>query len=303
MKSLKDTLALAATCAMTLGTAAHGTVLEAFPGPFTDNATTADPVIVDTATATGNWLDGYDDATDVGTLYFSFEVTVDNNAGETGAGGFFAGLEFIGVGEDLSIGNWWQSTQWGGYRFSGDFNLQPDDATTEITSGSSATIAGKIVLGAGLDDDTVTLWLNPTAGAEVDQPASITTFLSGADTPFDTLQVRSGNSTPPATSDGQSTYSNIVFATEFSDVVDPGTSLQLTITEIVSNVDDTVTLTWKSDPTPGTTYKVLFNPDLSAPKSEWSDDNDSVATQGDTTIYTTDGSFAEDRMFFVVEKN
>ena len=27
MKSLKDTLALAATCAMTLGTAAHGTVL------------------------------------------------------------------------------------------------------------------------------------------------------------------------------------------------------------------------------------------------------------------------------------
>ena len=86
-------------------------------------------------------------------------------------------------------------------------------------------------------------------------------------------------------------------------MVDPGTSLQLTITEIVSNVDDTVTLTWKSDPTPGTTYKVLFNPDLSAPKSEWRDDNDSVATQGDTTIYTTDGSFAEDRMFFVVEKN
>ena len=53
----------------------------------------------------------------------------------------------------------------------------------------------------------------PIAGAEVDQPASITTNLSGADTPFSTLQVRSGHGT------GQSTYSNIVFATEFSDVV------------------------------------------------------------------------------------
>jgi hypothetical protein len=212
MKSLKNTLALATICAIPLGTSAHGAVLQSFSGPFTDNATTADPIVVTTATAAGSWLDGYDDAGDVGTLYFSFDVTVDNNAGETGAGGFFAGLEFIGVGEDLSIGNWWQSTKWGGYNFSGNFELQPDDATTEITNGSSAIIAGKIVLGAGVDDDTVTLWLNPIAGAEVDQPASITTNLSGADTPFSTLQVRSGNGT------GQSTYSNIVFATEFSDV-------------------------------------------------------------------------------------
>ncbi len=216
MRPLMRTLAFAATCATTLGTAAHGTVLEAFPGPFTDNATTASPIVVDTGTAAGDWLDGYDDAADVGTLYFSLDITVDNHAGESGGGGFFAGLEFLGPGEDLALGNFWASTQWGGYKFGGDFELQPDDATTEITNGSSATIAGKIVLGAGANDDTVTLWLNPTANAEVDQPASITTNLSGADTPFDVLQVRSGNTT------GQSTYSNIVFATKFSDLVDPG---------------------------------------------------------------------------------
>jgi hypothetical protein len=209
MKSLKNTLALATICAIPLGTSAHGAVLELFSGPFTDSVATAEPVVITTATAAGSWLDGYNDAADVGTLYFSFDLTVDNNAGETGGGGFFAGLEFIGTGDNLSIGNYWNSTQWGGYSFSGDFNLQP---ATEIISGSSATIAGKIVLGAGLDDDAVTLWLNPTAGAEVDQPASITTNLSGADIPFSTLRVRSGNG------DGQSTYSNIVFATEFSDV-------------------------------------------------------------------------------------
>ena len=195
---------------------ASGGVLQVIPGPFTDDASTAEPIVVDTSTDTGNWLDDYDDATDVGTLYFSFEVTVDDNAGEAGGGGFFLGLEFLGPGENLSIGNHWISTQWGGYRFSGDYELQPDDATTEITSGSSATIAGKIVLGAGDNDDTVTLWFNPIAGAEGAQPASITTVLSGADTPFNKLQVRSGNGT------GQSTLSNIVFGTEFSDVVDAG---------------------------------------------------------------------------------
>jgi hypothetical protein len=209
-QTMKSTMSLAAAMGtLALATSANAAVLELFSGSYTDSNGATDPVVT-TATDTGNWLDGYDDATDVGTLYFSFDVTVDNNAGETGTGGFYAGLEFIGTLDNLSIGNNWGSTQWGGYSFSGDFNLQP---ATEIISGSSATIAGMIVLGAGADDDTVTLWLNPIAGAEVDQPASITTNLSGADTPFSTVQVRSGNG------DGQSTYSNIVFATEFSDVV------------------------------------------------------------------------------------
>ena len=208
------TLAYAATCAMTLGTAAHGTVLDLFAGPFTDNAGTASPIVVTTSTDTGDWLDDFDNATDVGTLYFSFEATVDDNAGETGGGGFFLGLEFLGPG-GISIGNHWFSTQWGGYRFSGDFNLNPVDATTEITSGSSVMIAGRMVLGPLVGDDEITLWLNPVAGPESAQPASITTVLSGADAPFNTLQVRSGNTT------GQSTLSNIVFGTEFSDVVVP----------------------------------------------------------------------------------
>jgi hypothetical protein len=211
-QQIKSTMSLAAAIGtLALATSANAAVLELFSGPFTSTGGAA-VTVVTTATDTGNWLDGYDDATDAGTLYFSFDVTVDNNAGETGGGGFFAGLQFLGTGEDLAIGNHWLSTQWGGYNFSGNFELQPDDATTEIISGSSARIAGKIVLGAGANDDTVTLWFNPIAGAEVDQPASIMTNLSGADTPFSSLQVRSGVGT------GQSTYSNIVFATEFSDV-------------------------------------------------------------------------------------
>jgi hypothetical protein len=209
-KTMKSTMSLAAAMGtLALATSANAAVLELFAGPVTSTGGAA-VTVVTTATDTGNWLDGYDDATDVGTLYFSFDVTVDNNNGDTTA--FYAGLEFIGPDGDLSIGNNFASTQWGGYNFSGNFELQPDDATTEIISGSSARIAGKIVLGAGANDDTVTLWFNPIAGAEVDQPASIMTNLSGADTPFSSLQVRSGVGT------GQSTYSNIVFATEFSDV-------------------------------------------------------------------------------------
>lgn len=213
---MKILAAVAATCAILLGTSAHGAVLDLFPGPFTDSGSTPTVNVFNTATATGNWLDFYDEASDVGTLYFSMDVTVDNNVDETGTGGFFAGLEMIGsvAGAGLAVGNYWASTRWGGVRF-GDFNLQPDDATTEIISGSSVMIAGKMVLGPLAGDDEVTLWLNPIPGAEGAQPASHTTTLTAGDAYFNAANVRSGNGV------GQSTYSNIVYGTDFSDVVIP----------------------------------------------------------------------------------
>lgn len=76
------------------------------------------------------------------------------------------------------------------------------------------------------------------------------------------------------------------------------------ITEVIRNPDGTVTLTWNSDPGAGTNYAVLYNSDLNTPLDSWGDDNDSVATGGETTTYTTEISFAEnERMFFVVRRN
>ncbi|YCM42033.1 hypothetical protein V2O64_12045 [Verrucomicrobiaceae bacterium 227] len=75
------------------------------------------------------------------------------------------------------------------------------------------------------------------------------------------------------------------------------------ISEIVLNSDRRVTLTWNSQPGAGRSYAVRFSSDLSLPIAEWPDDNDSIATGGSTTTYTTFTTFNGDKMFFVVVPN
>ena len=76
------------------------------------------------------------------------------------------------------------------------------------------------------------------------------------------------------------------------------------ITEVVYNPDNTVTLTWNSNPNPATTYQVLFNPNVNEPLLNWTDDDDSIATQGEQTTYTTSPiDPGETRMYFIVLEN
>lgn len=83
----------------------------------------------------------------------------------------------------------------------------------------------------------------------------------------------------------------------------PGTAFK--ITEITLNADDSVSLTWTSDPRDGITYSVLFSDDMSAPISTWADADDGVETGGETTTYTTSPGFATgvDRRFFAIRRN
>ena len=75
------------------------------------------------------------------------------------------------------------------------------------------------------------------------------------------------------------------------------------ITKVVKNPNNTVTLTFNSNPTPGTRYSVYFSSDLSGgddPKANWGEDTDNTPTQGETTEYTTVNAFTQERIFFVV---
>ncbi|MCB1093966.1 MAG: fibronectin type III domain-containing protein [Verrucomicrobiae bacterium] len=77
----------------------------------------------------------------------------------------------------------------------------------------------------------------------------------------------------------------------------------LAVTSIVRNPNNTVTLSWKSDPDAGTTYTVRYTPDLQGGWSTWTSDSTSVPTGGAATTYTTARAFPEGTMFFTVEEN
>jgi hypothetical protein len=169
--------------------------------------------IVDTTNDTGDWIDNYNGSTDSGTLYYSFDITIDNNAGETGGGGFFTALQlYSGGSEKLGIGNDWNSLNWAYFAGPGDDgNLT---GPVPYVLGETVNIAVRVDFNASANDN-FTLWLNPVAGvAEGSQAAAITTSITDRDGQFDNVRLRAGNGL-----DAITTFDNIIFATEFADVV------------------------------------------------------------------------------------
>ena len=77
----------------------------------------------------------------------------------------------------------------------------------------------------------------------------------------------------------------------------------LRITKVIRNPDNSFTLTWTSNPNAGTTYTVLFSQNLSAPLEFWGDDDDSVASGGETTTHTTGIFEGVRKLFLIVKKN
>ncbi len=68
------------------------------------------------------------------------------------------------------------------------------------------------------------------------------------------------------------------------------------------NPDGTITLTWNSKP--GASYTLRYSTDLAGSVDTWADENDDIASGGDTTTYTTAASFSSlSRVFFSVERN
>lgn len=201
---------VASALVLALAAGASAAVYQSFTGPFVISGGGAGTTIVDTTTDTGNWIDNYKDATDSGALYYAWDWTVNNNAGETGGGGFFGGLQlYEGGTERLGVGNAWTSTNIGTFAYS-EVNLNP---TTAANSGTGTVRLAVQVDYLASTNDQVKVWLNPVAGVGITQAPTITTSLSGASALFDNIHLRTGND--PA----QTTFANISFGQNFSDVV------------------------------------------------------------------------------------
>ncbi|MBT8044701.1 MAG: PEP-CTERM sorting domain-containing protein [Verrucomicrobiae bacterium] len=185
-------------------------VLQSFGEQSVGGVSVGSSTIVDTTNDTGNWIDNYNDSADSGTLYYSFDITIDNNVGETGGGGFFTALQlYDGDSERIAIGNNWRSVNWS-YFGGGDGDL---NGPVPYLIGQTVNIAARVDFNAGAND-SITIWLNPVAGvAEGSQALSATTSVSDRNAQFNNIRLRAGNGT------GATTFNNIIFATEFADVV------------------------------------------------------------------------------------
>ena len=134
-------------------------------------------------------------------MYIGFDWTVDNNAGETGAGGFFAGLGiFDGGTERALVGNSWPGLNYGIARPGAE-----SESTIPYVVGTSARLVAKItVVDGGADNDLVELFVNQGTEGTADASASYTID------DFTQLTHRAGNGS------GQTTLSNLIIADDYA---------------------------------------------------------------------------------------
>jgi hypothetical protein len=158
-----------------------------------------------TANAAGNSIPLADPAA-TGTYYFGFDWQITNNAGETGAGGFFGGLWFFdGAAERGGLGNGWGPVNYGFAGPGWDANFAP---ASPYQVGTAVRMVVKVTFNAA-GDDTLTAWLNPAAGvAEGSQTVPVATTTRNFE--FDALNLRTGNGA------GASQLDRLMVSTDFA---------------------------------------------------------------------------------------
>ena len=158
-----------------------------------------------TANAAGNSIPLAEPAA-TGTYYFGFDWQITNNAGETGAGGFFGGFWFFDTGAERGgLGNAWAPVNYGLAGPGWDANFAP---ASPYQVGTTVRMVVKITLNPAADD-TLTAWLNPVANvAEGSQ--TVPTATTSRNFEFDALNLRSGNGA------GASQLDRLMISTDFA---------------------------------------------------------------------------------------
>lgn len=171
-------------------------------------------MIIDTTNDTADWLTAnpagnglaLTDGAATGTYYFGFDWTIDNNAGETGGGGFFGGLWFYQDGSERpGFGNGWGPVTYGLAGPGGDALVAP---ATPYAVGVKARIVGKIQYMAG-GDEIVTMWVNPIGGAAEGAQVGVPVVTTTRNFTTNSVRLRTGNAP------GASTLENLMVATDF----------------------------------------------------------------------------------------
>ena len=191
---------------------AQAAVLQTISGPDVASGGGQGNTLVDTTNDTGNWID---DVNAGGTVFIGFDWTITNNAGETGTGGFFAGLGvYNGGAERLLVGNQWNSLGYGAGA-SGTGN----ETGIAYTVGQTVRIVTELTItNDGSGKDTWRMGVDPGVGDQANHDAEHLTWTIDD---FTKLTHRAGNDP------GSATMENIVIADAFADAVPEPSSAAL----------------------------------------------------------------------------
>lgn len=212
-KHMKNTLIPLLFIAAT-SLSASAAVIQTVAGPDVATGGGAGNTLIDTSSDTGDWITSLSNG---GTMYIGFDFTVDNNAGEGGGGGFFAGLGFYNGGAERAlVGNAWTGLNYG---IAGPIGANA--SSTAYAVGTTVHLVAKLtVVDGGTANDTIELFINQLTEGSAD--ASVTGTLDD----FTSLTHRAGNGA------GQTTLSNLVVADDYlsaAAVPEPSSSALLSL--------------------------------------------------------------------------
>ena len=197
-----------ATLVASLAAATNAAILDQDPGGTVGDggSIASNTQVVDTSNDTGDWIDTYGDTGFTGTLYYGFDFTVLNNAGESGGGGLFAGVQlYFNGAERIGVGNDWAPVSIG---FIGGSGFSKTETSTPYVVDQTYRLVVRIDFdGAG--DDSLSLWVDPASEAD---PVDAT---DSGDANFNNIRLRAGNNP------GLVAFENIVFATTFAEAAVP----------------------------------------------------------------------------------
>ncbi len=210
MTIMKKTMTVAALAAS--ATFTNAAVIQTVAGPLVATGGGVGATIIDTASDTGDWIDTINAG---GTIFIGFDWTIDNNAGETGGGGFFGGLGVYNGGTDrLLIGNGWDQLVYGGGKGAGG-----DDTSIAYVVGTTVRVVVELTTtNGGADNDTWKMWIDPGTGDLASPDAQ---KLDWTIDDITKITNRAGN-TP-----GQATMENLVVADTFASAIPEPSSIAL----------------------------------------------------------------------------
>ena len=214
MKATYSTIRLAGLAWLFATLPAFAGSIQIVPGPVLASGGGGGTVVIDVNNDANNWLTAnpagnglaLTDANATGTYYFGFDWTIDNNAGETGGGGFFGGLWFFQDGTERNgFGNGWGPVNYGIAGPGGDALVSP---ATPYAVGVKARIVGKVQYMAG-GDEIVTMWVNPIGGVAEGAQTGVPVVSTTRNMLTNSIRLRTGNNA------GASTLENLMVSSDF----------------------------------------------------------------------------------------
>ena len=194
---------LAALITAAMISTASATVIQELAAPDVATGGGNGNTLIDTSNDSADWITSLNAG---GTIYIGFNFTINDNAGESGTGGFFCGLGFFDVDTERAlIGNDWNGLNYGIARAGAEA-----PSSIAYAMGVPARLIAKItVVDGGVDNDMIELFVDQKNEGLPDASVSYTLD------EFTRITHRAGNGT------GTTTLSRLIVSDDYASAAAP----------------------------------------------------------------------------------